>query len=64
MLCVIQFTDLCNGGHRLRNVDMTSLMTVFIIPNAMWLVFPFILMIYYGKKLSTALEHTRQVKKD
>ncbi|XP_065885867.1 uncharacterized protein [Dysidea avara] len=64
LLYVIQFTELCNGSHRLRHVDTSTAITLFIIPNAIWLVFPSIMMIYFGSKLFTALDNTRRVKKD
>ncbi|XP_065884785.1 uncharacterized protein [Dysidea avara] len=64
LLYSLQYTELCNGGHRLSHIDRGTTFLMYIIPNGLWLVFPFILMIYYGKKLFIALDYSRRVKKD
>ena len=64
VLYMIQYTEICNGGDRLSHVDIGNAILFFVIPNGFWLVFPFILIIYYGRKLSTALDYSCQMKKD
>jgi len=64
LLYCLQYTELCNGSHRLKHIDRATTILMYIMPNGLWLTSCFILMIYYGKKLFIAIEYSRHVKKD
>ena len=65
LLYMIQYSEtFCGGGHRLKHVSMQDAILMFIIPSGTWLIFPFMLIIYYSRKLSSLLDRKLQTKKD
>ena len=64
MLYMIQYFDICAGGHRMEHVDTQTMMMYFVLPSGTWLVFPFIMILYYSKKLSLLLSQKSQSKRD
>ena len=60
VLYMIQYSETFCGEH----VGIQDIILLFIIPNGIWLVCPFMVIIYYSMKLSSLLGKKSQAKKD
>lgn len=51
ILFTLMATELCSAGDVFKDVDWSSLVGLFIIPNSIWIIVPFICII----KLSSVI---------
>ena len=63
VLYMMQYTNLCNGSHLIEHLDMATLMFGFLIPNLTWIVVPFLLMVYFGRRIVSALLNQKSMEK-
>lgn len=55
VIYMIQYFDFCAGGHLVKHHTWSQYIGLFLIPNGIWIVVPFYLMVVYGKKILCAL---------
>ena len=61
VLYMLQYTHLCNGAHLTDHLDIVTLIFAFLIPNCTWIVVPFLLMVYFGRKVVSALKSIEKI---
>ena len=63
VIYMIQYFEFCGGGHLVQHLNWQQYLGLFMLPNGIWLVFPFYFMLNYGKKLNSVLNGTEKKKK-
>lgn len=51
VLYMLRYTWLCNGAHQLAHLSWAEFLFLFLLPNGLWLVFPFTFMLWFGGAL-------------
>ena len=63
VIYMIQYFEFCAGDHLVQHLTWQQYIGLFMIPNGIWLVFPFYFMLVYGRKLKSGLDHTDLAEK-
>lgn len=59
VLYMLQYTELCNGSQRVAHLNWNQFLFLFLLPNGIWIVFPFVFIVFFGTQLYSLILNSK-----
>ena len=64
VLYMMQYLDLCNGGHAVAHLNWSQYVFLFWVPSGVWLVCPAYFIVTYGLQLRALIQTESKKRKE